>query len=108
MELFDSHAHLDDEKFDEDRKVIIEQIKRAGITNFISAGYNLEGSKQASKLAKQYEFIYATAGISPNDIPQSEEELWKMLEEIRKIVLQNKKVVAIRRNWTRLLLGTRQ
>ena len=44
MNLFDNHAHLDDEKFDNDRKVIIEEIGRE-IKGFISAGYSLEGSK---------------------------------------------------------------
>ena len=38
MEFFDSHAHLDDEKFDEDRDIIIQHIKQAGISRLISAG----------------------------------------------------------------------
>ena len=95
MELFDSHAHLDDEKFDEDRESLIEQIKKAGVAKFISAGYSLEGSRKAKELAKQYDFIYATAGISPNDIPQTEEELWKVLLEMEEIAKQSKKIVAI-------------
>ena len=94
MNLFDNHAHLDDEKFDNDRKVIIEEIGRE-IKGFISAGYSLEGSKRAVELSKEYDFIYATCGISPNDIPQSEEELWKNLDEIKNLVKINKKVVAI-------------
>lgn len=58
MELFDSHAHLDDEKFDEDREILIKQIKEAGVTKLISAGYSLEASKKGSELAEKYEFIY--------------------------------------------------
>ena len=84
MELFDSHCHLDDEKFNEDREELIKQIKEAGITKLISAGYSLESSKKAIKLAKNYDFIYATAGISPNDIPQTNEELWKTIEKSKK------------------------
>lgn len=95
MELFDSHAHLDDEKFDEDREVLIEAIKKAGVTKLISAGYSLEGSKKGKELADKYDFIYTTAGVSPNDIPQTEEELWIMLAEIEKIAKQSGKVVAI-------------
>lgn len=95
MELFDSHAHLDDNKFDEDRETLIGQIREAGVTKLISAGYSLKGSDMASNLARQYDFIYATAGISPNDIPQTEEELWIMLDKIKKIAKQNEKVVAI-------------
>ena len=95
MELFDSHAHLDDERFEEDRTQLIEQIRKEGITKLISAGYSLESSKEAKKLAEKYDFIYATAGISPNDIPQSEEKMWIMLEEIKKIAKQTAKIVAI-------------
>ena len=83
MKLFDSHAHLDDEKFNEN------------VEKFVSAGYSLETSKKAIELSKKYEYIYPTCGISPNDIPQTEEELWKELEEIRKLVKQNSKTVAI-------------
>ena len=94
--IFDSHAHLDDEKFDQDRDNIIEEIKKAGITKVISAGYNLEASKEAVEIAKKYDWIYATVGISPNDIPQTEEELWKNTSQIEKIVKESKeKIVAI-------------
>ena len=89
MEFFDSHAHLDDEKFDTDREEIIEKIKQSGVTRLISAGYSLEGSKKTVELSKEYDFIYATCGISPNDIPQSEEELWKNINEIRKLATDN-------------------
>lgn len=95
MELIDTHAHLDDDKFNEDREQVIQQIKEAGVTKLISAGYSLEGSKKAIELAKGYNFIYATCGISPNDIPQTEEELWNMLREIKEMVQQNSKIVAI-------------
>ena len=94
MNLFDNHAHLDDEKFNDDREIIIENIGKE-IKGFISAGYSLEGSQKAVELSNKYEFIYATCGISPNDIPQSEEELWKTIVKIRELVQINKKVVAI-------------
>lgn len=98
MELFDSHCHLDDERFDEDREEIIEKIKESGVTKLVSAGYSIEGSRKGVELSKKYEFIYTTCGLSPNDIPQTEEELWKDIEKIKKIVEENlkyKKIVAI-------------
>ena len=51
MEFFDSHAHLDDERFDEDREEILEKIKMSGVTRLISAGYSLESSKKAVELS---------------------------------------------------------
>lgn len=52
MELFDSHAHYDDEKFNEDRDFIINEIYKSGVTKFVSAGYSLESSKIGIELAK--------------------------------------------------------
>ena len=95
MNLFDSHAHLDDEKFDIDRDEIINEIKKSGIKRLVSAGYSLEGSKNAVDLSNKYDFIYATCGISPNDIPQNEEELWKNIQKIKDLAINNKKDVAI-------------
>lgn len=94
MNLFDNHAHLDDEKFNEDREKMIEEIHKE-LKGFISAGYSLEGSKKAIELSNKYDFIYATCGISPNDIPQTEEELWIMLSQIEDFAKNNNKVVAI-------------
>ena len=95
MKFFDNHAHLDDEKFDEDREELIEKIHNDEIDKFVSAGYSLESSKKSIELSKKYDFIYSTCGISPNDIPQNEEELWKELSEIKKLAKENNKVVAI-------------
>ena len=95
MKFFDNHAHLDDEKFDEDREELIKKIHNDEIDKFVSAGYSLESSKKSIELSKKYDFIYSTCGVSPNDIPQTEEELWKELSEIKKLAKENNKVVAI-------------
>mgnify|MGYP004661779867 CR=1 FL=1 len=71
IELFDNHAHYDDEKFNEDRDEVIRKVHESGVTKFISAGYSLEGSRDGLELAKQYDYIYTTAGISPNDLNEN-------------------------------------
>ena len=97
MEFFDSHSHYNDEKFNEDREKIIKETYEAGITKFVCAGYNIESSLFSLEISKKYEFIYSICGISPNDIPQSEQQLWKDIDEISQIVKNNnsKKLVAI-------------
>ena len=97
MELFDSHSHYNDEKFNEDREQIIKETYEAGVTKFVCAGYNIDSSVVSLEISKKYEFIYSICGISPNDIPQSEQQLWKDIAEISKIVKDNKskKLVAI-------------
>ena len=97
MEFFDSHAHYNDEKFDEDREQIIKETYQSGVTKFVCAGYDIPSSIKSLALSKKYECIYSICGISPNDIPQNNTELWKSIEEISEIVTQNltKKLVAI-------------
>lgn len=94
MKLFDSHAHYDDEKFIDDRNEIIMRIKEEGVDRFISAGYSLESSINNLKLSKKYEFIYTISGISPNDIPETEEKIDEQIKQIKEIA-KNEKVVAI-------------
>lgn len=94
MEFFDSHSHLNDEKFDTDINDVINELKKDNITRFITCGYDIESSKKAIKIAEIYNNTFATCAISPNDIPQSEEKLWKSINEIKELAT-NKKVVAI-------------
>lgn len=94
MEFFDTHSHYNDEAYDEDRKEIIEQIHKEGITKTVVIGYNIEKSKKAIEIANDNEFIYAAIGIHPSDIGKTEQEILLQIEKIKEI-LYNKKVVAI-------------
>lgn len=91
MEFFDSHAHYNDERFNEDRKALIEEMYEYGVTKIINAGYSLESSKKALDIAKNYNFMYTTSGISPNDIDNFKEEDLKEIE----VLAKNEKCVAI-------------
>lgn len=91
MEFFDSHCHFNDEKFDNDREEIIKKIYNDNITKMVCIGYNIESSKQAVEISQNYDFIYATAGISPNDINELD---INSIDSIRRIA-QNDKIVAI-------------
>lgn len=91
MELLDSHAHYNDEKFDNDREEVLNKIYNSGVTTIINAGYSLESSKKAIQIANEHEFIYATVGVSPNDIEKLNHDYLRMLEQMAKA----EKVVAI-------------
>lgn len=91
MELFDTHSHYNDEKFELDREKIINQTYEAGITKFVCAGYNLKSSRKAIELANKYDFIYSICGISPNDLNDYNEENILAIKELAK----SKKNVAI-------------
>ena len=91
MEFFDSHSHYNDEKFNDDREELIKSTFDSGITKFMCIGYNLESSKKAIEIAEKYDNIYATCGISPNDVEDLEIGCLKQIEDMAK----NPKVKAI-------------
>lgn len=90
MRLVDTHCHLDNEKFDEDRLEVIERIKE-NLEFCVNIGYDLASSKKSLELAKKYDFIYAVIGIHPIDIAGYSHEVEKELELLGK----ESKVVAI-------------
>lgn len=90
IEFFDSHAHYNDEQFDNDRDELIEKMYKEGITKIIVAGSNVDTSKEAIEIAEKYNFIYATVGIHPQDIGNVDKDLI----QIEKLS-SHKKVVAI-------------
>lgn len=91
MEFFDSHSHYNDEKFEQDREEIINLIYEDNITKTVCVGYNVQKSIEALKIAEKYNFMYATCGISPNDI---EDYVDNNINKIKEIA-QNNKIVAI-------------
>ena len=91
MEYFDSHAHYNDERFKDIRDSLIPKMYENEITNITCVGYDLEKSKDAIEIAKKFPHVYATCGISPNDINQNVEKEIKKIEELAK----SDKVVAI-------------
>ncbi len=64
---FDTHAHLDDGRFDEDRGKVIESIFDSGVDLVVNVGADLSGSQKSVELAQKHDFIYAAVGIHPYD-----------------------------------------
>lgn len=90
--LFDSHAHLNDERFDEDREELINSLKAKGVDLVLNPGACIETSKSSVELANRYDFIYAAVGIHPHDVGEMTED---DIETLRKLALENEKVKAI-------------
>lgn len=65
--LIDSHAHLDDKKFDCDREDVIRRAIGEGVTRIINIGADMESSERSVALAAAHEEIYAAVGVHPHD-----------------------------------------
>lgn len=90
--LFDSHAHLNDERFDDDREELIKSLKENKVEFVVNPGADIETSISAIKLSNQYDFIYAAVGVHPHDVGNLDENA---IDTLRKLAVENDKVVAI-------------
>lgn len=93
MELFDTHAHYNDEKFDNDRKQIIQDIYNSNVTMLVNAGYSVESSIKAIEIAKDYDWMFNIVGVSPNDIAGSIDEIDKQISSIEELVKKDQNIV---------------
>lgn len=91
MDFFDSHAHYNDERFRDNKDELILDMYKDEITNIVCAGYSLEASREAIDIAEKFHHVFATCGISPNDVSENVD---RELEEIEKLA-KNDRVVAI-------------
>ena len=73
--LFDTHAHLNDTAFDQDREELIAGLKDKGVGFVMNAGCSLQSSKECIALAEKYPFLYASVGSHPDAADEVCEEL---------------------------------
>lgn len=66
--LCDTHAHLDFDDFETDRKEVIERANEAGVSSIINPGCDVKTSKKAVRLSETYASVYAAVGIHPNSV----------------------------------------
>lgn len=89
--VFDTHAHYDDEKFDEDRDAVLSSLPSLGITTVINCGCDFQSSLESIALTQKYDYFYAAVGIHPHEADNSNDT---QLDEIKKLA-QDEKCVAI-------------
>ncbi len=90
--LFDTHAHMDDRAFNEDRDALLARLPEQGIGLLMNPGCSLASSRDAVALAARYDYIYAAVGSHPD---AADEVTPAVLDEYRLLCKQNSKVRAI-------------
>ena len=90
--LFDTHAHMDDRAFDEDRLELIASLPTQGVALVMNPGCSLVSSRNANALSKQFDFLYAAVGSHPDAADEVNEAV---LEEYRQLCRNNPKIKAI-------------
>ena len=88
---FESHAHYDDERFDEDRDTLLASFPAEGIETVVNASSDIKSSKASIALSEKYPFFYAAVGVHPHEVENITEADIDELRELSK----HPKVVAI-------------
>ena len=89
--FIDTHAHLDDERFDDDRDELIRGIPHRGVSRVINPGIDIDSSKSCIDLSEKYDILYAGIGIHPHEASKVEDDYLNVL----RAMAQPKKVIAI-------------
>lgn len=89
--MIDSHTHLDDERFDYDRDIVISNLEENGINRVYNIGADIESSRTTVELANMYENIFAVVGVHPHSASEYNDDIERELIELAK----NPKVRAI-------------
>ncbi|MBQ7454883.1 MAG: TatD family hydrolase, partial [Clostridia bacterium] len=91
MRLFDSHCHLDDEKFNEDREETLARMRAGGVERCVCVGSDLPSSRRCLALAQAHEGIWAAAGVHPHEAKDAPadylDQLRALLSEERAVAL---------------------
>ena len=90
--LFDTHAHMDDQAFNEDRQELLNHFPEQGVSLVMNPGCSLFSSRNVDKLTKEYDFLYGAVGSHPDVADEVNETV---LEEYRMLCNQNPKIKAI-------------
>lgn len=92
INIFDTHAHYDDERFAPDREKLLSNLTAQGIIGVVSCGCDLESTEFNKKLSDKYGYLYFAAGFHPENL---EGASLSDIEKIREYAVSNKKCVAI-------------
>ncbi len=82
--IFDTHTHLDDERFAEDREALLQKIKAAGVSPVMAVAADRDGCHAAVQLAADNDFIYAAVGYHPDAAQKMTEEDLALIEDLAK------------------------
>ncbi len=81
MMIFDTHAHYDDEQFDEDRDELLASMQACGVEAVTNIGASLATSQNTIELTKKYLFVYGAIGVHPNEVEDLNEDGIAWLKE---------------------------
>ncbi|MCH7725317.1 MAG: TatD family hydrolase [Planctomycetes bacterium] len=82
MQLFDTHAHLDDEQFEQTRDEVVERARAVGVGAIVAVGTTASSSETCVELAARYDIVHAAVGIQPNYCAEAGPDDWDRVKAL--------------------------
>ena len=79
--IFETHAHYDDRRFDDDREELLQKMEESGIGRIINSGASVDSTKKTVELAEKYPNVYAAVGVHPTDAEELDETFLEWMKE---------------------------
>lgn len=89
--IFDTHAHYDDEQFDTDREELLKSMEAGGVGLIVNAGSTIRSWDAIIRLTEDYDFIYGSVGVHPDEAGSLDEQNFARMREL----LDLEKIVAV-------------
>ena len=89
--IFETHAHYDDEQFDEDRRELLESMAAGGVGTIVNVSATYESCQKVVDMVQEYPFMYAAVGVHPDNVGSLNEETFADMKKL----FQKDKVVAV-------------
>ena len=80
--IFDTHAHYDDEAFNEDRDAVLKSLSEHGIEAVVNVGASIQTTKNTLELMKKYPFVYGAVGVHPSETAELNDHLFDWLRHV--------------------------
>ena len=91
MNLFDTHAHLDEEAFQDNQADLVERAQQAGVSTIITVATTLISSRRCLEIASRFERVFPSVGIQPNYCAEASSDDWDQIVQLA----QSSEVVAL-------------
>jgi TatD DNase family protein len=82
MPLFDTHAHLTDERFRDDLPAVLDRAAAAGVTHVVCVATTAADSPHSVRVAGESSLVWASVGIQPNHVAEAGPDDWSVVERL--------------------------
>lgn len=89
--IFETHAHFDDDAFNEDRDILLKSLAENGIGTVVNVGASLASTRTTIELSEKYPFVYGAVGVHPSEVAELNEDNFAWLKK----QCDRKKIVAV-------------